>query len=72
MNNQIGATQKHVDFSPAMKNRLGFQPRAKASYCLCEEHRREARMKVSPSPLEPHSGGWEGLRRKWIRIHLLS
>jgi hypothetical protein len=29
-------------------------------------------MKVNPSSFETHSGGWEGLRRKWIRIHPLS
>jgi hypothetical protein len=29
-------------------------------------------MKGNPSSFETHSGGWEGLRRKWIRIHLLS
>jgi hypothetical protein len=46
--------------------------RVKASYFLFEEHRRVARMKVNPSSFETHSGGWEGLRRKWIRIHLLS
>jgi len=28
-------------------------------------------MKVNPSTCEPHNGGWEALRQKWIRIHFL-